>query len=100
MMKSLQTFSSSAPVCHNVRFLRKEACMLQSDELLTWELIRLQAIQMGWRHVLIKESIQHFLRLQNLDEVTGYQTLHAFYSRIATPTEQRAMLKAGYNPPC
>lgn len=74
--------------------------MINTHDYPTWELIRLNALSMGWPCIIRKETNFH-LECLILEGVSAhYLSLHHFYERIATPNERRDMLLAGYQPIC
>jgi len=73
--------------------------MLQNDGI-TWEMIRINATCMGWRYIIGKETLLHVQAMARENSPTHYQTLHIFYRDIATPTERKQMLSAGYRLVC
>ncbi|MBD3281552.1 hypothetical protein GF391_02285 [Candidatus Uhrbacteria bacterium] len=66
----------------------------------TWELIRLNALAMGWASIIRKETDFHLTCLMLEGISAHYLSLHHFYEHIATSQERRSMLQAGYQPIC
>jgi len=65
----------------------------------TWNSIRIKAAMVGWRQIIRNEANEHLKALSSFDDTRHYQSLHIFFSSVASPIERSAMLEAGYQPP-
>ncbi len=74
--------------------------MTQLADDKVWHLLRLNAQNVGWAHIIRTEILEHFFAIRDGGNASTYKTLHIFYEKVATPEERKQMLSAGYQPKC